>query len=43
MVIIMLGGHVEIDESYFGGKASNMHADKKEAKVKGRGTVATTF
>lgn len=38
----MLSGHVEIDESYFGGKASNMHADKKEVKVKGRGTVGKT-
>ena len=31
-----LSGEVEVDESYFGGKVKNMHADKR-AKLTGRG------
>lgn len=33
----MLGGEVEVDETFIGGKARNMHADKREKKIKGRG------
>ena len=32
-----LQGIVEVDESYIGGLARNMHKDKKAAKVRGRG------
>ncbi len=32
-----LSGIVEVDETYIGGKARNMHKDKKEFKIKGRG------
>lgn len=34
-----LSGEVEVDETYIGGKARNMHKDKREAKIKGRGSV----
>jgi transposase-like protein len=34
--IVKLGGTVEVDETYIGGKARNMHADKK-AKMTNRG------
>jgi transposase-like protein len=34
-----LKGEVEADESYIGGKARNMHADKREEKIHGRGSV----
>ncbi|MDP9317388.1 MAG: IS1595 family transposase [Chloroflexota bacterium] len=37
-----LSGNVEADESYFGGKAENMHKDKRQAKIKGRGTSGKT-
>lgn len=30
-------GTVEVDETYIGGKAANMHKDKREARIKGRG------
>jgi hypothetical protein len=33
-----LGGEVEVDETYIGGKARNMHAGRRE-KAKGRGTA----
>src|ERR1035438_4959297 len=33
-----LSGEVEVDETFIGGKARNMHADKKARKIKGRGT-----
>ena len=36
------GGPVEADESYFGGKAKNMHAKIRKAKIKGRGPVGKT-
>ena len=32
-------GDVEIDETYIGGKARNMHASKKKEKIKGGGAV----
>lgn len=32
-----LSGTVEVDETYIGGKARNMHADKRAAKIKGTG------
>ena len=35
----MLGGEVEVDETYIGGKARNMHAKKKAEKIQGRGTT----
>lgn len=35
----MLGGEVEVDESFIGGKARNMHADKRAEKIHGRGPV----
>jgi transposase-like protein len=33
----LLSGEIEADETYVGGKAANMHKDKREAKIKGRG------
>src|ERR1019366_3286202 len=32
-----LGGEVEVDETFIGGKARNMHAAKRAEKIKGRG------
>lgn len=37
-----LFGTVEIDECYIGGKAENMHADKRREKITGRGTAGKT-
>ena len=37
-----LNGTVEVDESYIGGKARNMHAHVKREKVKGTGNKALT-
>lgn len=34
-----LSGKVEVDETFIGGKAKNMHKDKKAAKITGTGTV----
>ena len=33
----MLSGHVEPDETFIGGKARNMHADKRAEKITGTG------
>jgi transposase-like protein len=32
-----LGGEVEVDETFIGGNARNMHADKRAERIKGRG------
>jgi transposase-like protein len=32
-----LGGEVEVDETFIGGKARNMHAKEKAQKITGRG------
>ncbi len=34
-----IAGHVEIDETYIGGKARNMHADKKARVIHGTGSI----
>jgi transposase-like protein len=34
-----LGGEIEVDETYIGGKARFMHKSKREAIIKGRGAV----
>ena len=38
-----LGGTVEADETYIGGLARNMHQDKREAKITGRGGSGKTI
>lgn len=37
-----LSSNVEVDETFIGGLAKNMHKHKREAKIKGRGTVGKT-
>jgi transposase-like protein len=37
-----LSGNVEVDETFIGGKAKNMHKDKRERVIKGRGSVGKT-
>ena len=34
--IVKVGGEVEVDETYIGGKARNMHASKRRARVNGK-------
>lgn len=38
-----LKGEVESDETFIGGEARNMHAGKREKKIRGRGTVSKTI
>jgi transposase-like protein len=38
-----LGGEVEVDETFIGGKARFMHADKREQKIHGRGPEGKTI
>jgi transposase-like protein len=38
-----LSGEVEADETFVGGKAANMHKDKREQKIKGRGGKGKTI
>src|SRR5450759_2337708 len=38
-----LGGEVEVDETFIGGKARFMHADKREEKIHGRGPEGKTI
>jgi hypothetical protein len=33
-----IGGHVEVDETFIGGKARNMHPDRRKRAIKGTGT-----
>ena len=37
-----MAGPVEVDETYIGGKAKNMHKDKRQAAIHGRGTAGKT-
>lgn len=39
---IEMSGTVEVDESFVGGKAKNMHHDKKKEKITGRGASGKT-
>jgi transposase-like protein len=38
-----LGGEVEVDETFIGGKARNMHQDKRAAKIHGTGPQGKTI
>lgn len=38
----MLGGVIEVDESFIGGKARNMHTAKRKATIQGRGANGKT-
>jgi transposase-like protein len=39
----LLSGEVEADETFIGGKARNMHASKRSARIQGRGTIGKTI
>ena len=34
-----IDGHVEVDETFIGGRARYMHRERREAKIKGRGPI----
>jgi hypothetical protein len=38
-----LKGEVEVDETFIGGKARNMHAGKRAEPIQGRGTTGKTI
>ena len=38
-----LSGEVEVDETFIGRKARNMHKAKREERVKGRGAVGKSI
>jgi transposase-like protein len=38
-----LSGEVEVDETFIGGKARNMHSDKREERIHGRGPEGKTI
>jgi len=38
-----LSGEIEVDETFIGGKARNMHADKRGERIKGRGPDGKTI
>ena len=38
-----LSGEVEVDETFIGGKAANMHKSKRERLIKGRGAVGLSL
>lgn len=37
-----MNGVIEVDETYIGGKAKNMHASRRKAEIEGRGPVGKT-
>lgn len=37
-----MSGEVEVDETFIGGKARNMHKSKRDEVIKGRGTIGKT-
>lgn len=37
-----VGGQIEVDETFIGGKARNMHANKRVKRIKGRGASGKT-
>ena len=39
----MLDGEVEVDETFIGGKARNMHSDVKARRITGRGPTDKTI
>lgn len=39
----LLGGEVEVDETFIGGKARNMHAKDRKEKIRGRGPDGKTI
>ena len=38
-----LAGEVEVDETFIGSKSRNMHKDKREKRIRGRGAVGKTI
>ena len=37
-----MGGEVEVDETFIGGKARFMHKNRRESLIRGRGTIGKT-